>query len=103
MFRSHIRTVLQVIDGNLHLNVITHDQFEFDEEIKAAIEPYIFESVFKRGGSISAEHGLGQCKNEYLGVYAKNKAVVSLMKEMKDFFDPNGICNPGKFLPSKID
>lgn len=92
-----------VIDGNLHLNVITPGKFEVDSEVKALLEPYIFESVVKRGGSISAEHGLGRCKNEYLGVYAKDKATVSLMKELKDFFDPNGICNPGKFLPSRVE
>ncbi len=89
-----------VIDGNLHLNIITPGQFEIDHEVKKLVEPFIFESVVKRGGSISAEHGLGQCKNNYLGIYAKDEASVAVMKSLKASFDPNGILNPGKFLPS---
>mmetsp|Transcript_20134 Transcript_20134/g.24819 ORF Transcript_20134/g.24819 Transcript_20134/m.24819 type:complete len:511 (+) Transcript_20134:43-1575(+) len=88
-----------VIDGNIHINVITPGKFEEDEEIKALLEPIIFESVVRRSGSISAEHGLGQQKNKYLGVYAKNQEALSIMKSMKELFDPNGIMNPGKYLP----
>eukprot|EP00979_Chaetoceros_neogracilis_P001609 scaffold279_cov246-Chaetoceros_neogracile.AAC.2 len=89
-----------VIDGNLHLNVITPGKFEVDIQIKNSIEPFIFEYVVAKGGSISAEHGLGQCKNNYLGKYAKSKAAVAVMRSLKDSFDPNGILNPQKFLPS---
>jgi len=94
------RFYFKVIDGNLHLNVITPGIFEVNNEVKSLIEPYIFESVMKRGGSISAEHGLGQCKNNYLGKYAKSEEAVMIMKSIKNTFDPNGIMNPGKFLPS---
>jgi len=89
-----------VCDGNLHLNIITPGKFEVDNTVKDLIEPFIFESVVKRGGSISAEHGLGQCKNNYLGKYAKDDATVRVMQSLKKTFDPNGILNPGKFLPS---
>jgi FAD/FMN-containing dehydrogenases len=89
-----------VIDGNLHLNIITPGDFSADEQIIALIEPFIFESVVRRGGSISAEHGLGQSKNNYLGKYAKKDDIVKVMKLLKSIFDPNGIMNPGKFLPS---
>lgn len=88
-----------VIDGNIHINVITPGIHQEDIALKALLEPFIFEAVVKRGGSISAEHGLGQQKNKYLGTYAKNDAAVSIMKSMKQLFDPNGILNPGKYLP----
>ena len=52
----------------------------------------------ERGGSISAEHGLGQQKNKYLGTYAKDEQVVSMMRNLKQVFDPNVILNPGKYL-----
>ena len=90
-----------VMDGNLHLNVTTPGYFEEDEELTKHIEPHLFESVVRRKGSISAEHGLGRCKNEYLGSLAKNEAALARMKMIKDMFDPNGILNPGKYLPSK--
>ena len=88
-----------VIDGNIHLNVVTPGNFEEDTELKALLEPFIFEAVMKRGGSISAEHGLGQQKNKYLETYAKDQISVDAMKRMKDLFDPNNILNPGKYLP----
>lgn len=88
-----------VIDGNIHVNVITPGKFEEDSELKSLLEPFIYESVVRRGGSISAEHGLGQQKNQYLGTYAKNEEAVSIMKSMKEMFDPYGILNPGKYLP----
>ena len=63
------------------------------------MEPYIFESVLKRGGSISAEHGLGQQKNKYLTM-VHDEGKLESMRAIKQLFDPNGILNPFKFLPS---
>jgi FAD/FMN-containing dehydrogenase len=87
-----------VIDGNLHFNVVTPGIFDKDEALLEQIEPFIFESVVRRGGSISAEHGLGQCKNNYLPV-VKDHTTLELMTSVKNLFDPNRIMNPGKYLP----
>jgi FAD/FMN-containing dehydrogenase len=46
-----------------------------------------------------AEHGIGQCKVPYLG-YSKSAAAVALMRQVKQLFDPKGILNPYKVLPS---
>eukprot|EP00816_Leptocylindrus_hargravesii_P011392 CAMPEP_0196804076 /NCGR_PEP_ID=MMETSP1362-20130617/3603_1 /TAXON_ID=163516 /ORGANISM="Leptocylindrus danicus, Strain CCMP1856" /LENGTH=515 /DNA_ID=CAMNT_0042176097 /DNA_START=190 /DNA_END=1737 /DNA_ORIENTATION=+ len=88
-----------VIDGNLHLNVTTPNVREKESDILGLIEPFIFETVVQRGGSISAEHGLGQSKNNYLKLM-KDDASVSIMRKLKTEFDPNNILNPGKFLPA---
>ena len=48
--------------------------------------------------SRSAEHGIGQCKQQYLNLNKDNTAI-AVMKKMKNMFDPNGILNPGKVLP----
>ena len=58
----------------------------------------MFEAVHRRGGSISAEHGLGQAKNQYLDL-VHDEAVVAAMRAMKQVWDPVGILNPGKVLP----
>ena len=87
-------------DANLHVNVTTPGIFEEDEEITAILEPYLFESVVRRKGSISAEHGLGRCKNEYLGTLAKNEVALAKMRMIKGMFDPRGILNPGKVFPT---
>jgi len=88
-----------VIDGNLHFNVTTPGDFEENPEILGLIEPYLFEAVVRRGGSISAEHGLGRCKNSYLGSLAKDPVSLDAMLSIKSTFDPNGILNPGKYFP----
>lgn len=90
-----------VIDGNLHLNVTTPNVCEKESNILSLIEPFIFEKVVERGGSISAEHGLGQCKNNYLPLM-KDSISITLMHKLKNEFDPNHILNPGKFLPSPL-
>lgn len=61
-------------------------------------DEYVMDYVMRQRGSISAEHGLGQLKNKYLG-QAKPKEVVEVMAQMKALFDPNGILNPYKFFP----
>ena len=50
------------------------------------------------GGSISAEHGVGQHKRDFLHL-AKSDAVIGVMQQLKAVLDPRGILNPGKVLP----
>ncbi|KAL0088604.1 hypothetical protein F4703DRAFT_1941787 [Phycomyces blakesleeanus] len=84
-------------DGNLHLNIAAN---RHDKKTSELIEPYLFEWVAKHKGSISAEHGLGVAKNEFLG-YSKSPVMINMMKTIKNLFDPNGIMNPYKYLPTK--
>jgi len=86
-------------DGNIHLNVATR---EADGRVPAALEPWLFHWVNEQGGSISAEHGIGRCKQEHL-VACKSAAVLDAMAELKGLFDPAGILNPGKYLPSSVE
>lgn len=68
------------------------------QEILNRIEPTIFEWTAKVKGSISAEHGLGFKKRNYIH-FSKSDGAVGLMKQMKKLMDPNGILNPYKVLP----
>ena len=58
----------------------------------------MFDYVKDKNGSISAEHGVGLLKTDYLG-HTKSKEMISYMGKMKSVFDPNGIMNPYKVLP----
>lgn len=87
-----------VIDGNIHLNILTPGVHEVDPDMVELLEPFIFAAVIARGGSISAEHGLGQCKNKYLSL-CKDAVTLDMMRSIKKLFDPNGIMNPRKYLP----
>ncbi len=84
-----------VFTGNLHFNVTS---LQFNRELKELIEPFIYEFVSKYSGSISAEHGLGFAKNNYIH-YSKTDSFVNLMKQIKNIMDPKGILNPYKTLP----
>lgn len=113
----HVHGYGHLGDGNLHLCVVarhgTGGSSSDDgsgsgvnictlshEDILAALEPWVYEWVSHRGGSISAEHGLGQMKNEKIG-YSKSPAAVGLMHRIKDVVDPRGIMNPYKVLPGR--
>jgi D-2-hydroxyglutarate dehydrogenase len=64
------------------------------------IEPFVYEWTSARGGSVSAEHGLGLMKAECIG-YSKPAAAVDLMARIKALMDPEGILNPYKVLPAE--
>ncbi|CAB9519532.1 Probable D-2-hydroxyglutarate dehydrogenase, mitochondrial [Seminavis robusta] len=87
-----------IMDGNLHFNVTTPGHFDVDPTVLNALEPYIFECVIRKGGSISAEHGLGQAKHKYLPM-VHDPVTLRLMHSVKEMLDPRGIMNPGKYLP----
>lgn len=81
-------------DGNLHLNVCVR---QYSKEIEKVLEPFVYEWISEKKGSISAEHGLGFQKKNYIG-YSKNDQEISMIKSIKNHFDPEGIMNPYKYV-----
>ena len=86
-------------DGNLHLNILKPDAMAKEEFFAkcATVNKWVFETVQKYNGSISAEHGVGMTKRDYLG-YSRSAEEIAVMKAIKAVFDPNGIMNPGKIF-----
>ncbi|PMY41342.1 MULTISPECIES: FAD-binding oxidoreductase [Pseudomonas] len=86
-------------DGNLHLNILKPDDLSKDEFFAkcATVNKWVFETVEKYNGSISAEHGVGMTKRDYL-TYSRSPVEIDYMKAVKAVFDPNGIMNPGKIF-----
>ncbi len=86
-------------DGNLHYNMAVQDgmpvALAFEQE--AQINRIVHDAVASAGGSISAEHGLGQMKREEIRRY-KSPLELQLMQSIKDALDPRGLMNPGKLL-----
>ncbi|GGJ02026.1 FAD-binding oxidoreductase [Halopseudomonas pertucinogena] len=87
-------------DGNLHLNILKPDAMPKEEFFAkcASVNQWVFDIVRKYNGSISAEHGMGMTKRDYLG-YSRSPEEIAIMKSVKAVFDPNGIMNPGKIFP----
>ncbi|KAL2753814.1 hypothetical protein ACRALDRAFT_1043946 [Sodiomyces alcalophilus JCM 7366] len=81
-------------DSNLHLNVAVR---RYDPRIEQILEPFVYEWIQSRNGSISAEHGLGLAKKNFIG-YSRSDTMVRLMKDIKNLYDPNGIMNPYKYI-----
>ena len=106
-------------DSNLHLT-ITADQY--DQQLHDQIEPFVYEWVQSKRGSVSAEHGLGlvrmfilecfhhlfvsfvnnhkmlfQKKNAHMH-YSNSKSAIELMKQLKMILDPQQLLNPDKMF-----
>jgi len=83
-------------DANIHLNVLSE---KFSPEVLDIIEPWVFEYCESCGGSVSAEHGIGMMKRDFLHL-GKSPAHMQLLRQMKDTMDPKGILNPYKMFPN---
>ena len=81
-------------DGNLHIIVGNGDS---SIEAKKAIDETVYAGLPARGGSVSAEHGIGLQKKEYLS-WSRNSDEINLMKMLKQSLDPKDILNPGKIF-----
>ena len=81
-------------DGNLHIIVGNGDS---SIEAKKAIDETVYAGLPARGGSVSAEHGIGLQKREYLS-WSRNSDEINLMKMLKQSLDPKDILNPGKIF-----
>lgn len=79
-------------DGNLHVIVAVGDDAV---DTHHAVEELVYAGVRDLGGSVSAEHGIGLEKRDYLN-WTRSEEEIALMLQIKSIFDPNGILNPGK-------
>jgi FAD/FMN-containing dehydrogenase len=84
-------------DGNLHYNMYFAHTSESFADIKQRIQDLVYGEVAKRGGSLSAEHGIGIERKAELQRY-KTPAEIEFMKKIKRALDPDGIMNPGKIF-----
>jgi FAD/FMN-containing dehydrogenase len=86
-------------DGNVHLNILKPDELPMEEfqQRCGEVSKWVFEIVQRYGGSISAEHGVGMLKKDYLR-YSRSDTEIAIMKQIKRAFDPHGIMNPGKIF-----
>ena len=87
-------------DGNLHVNWMKPDDMSKDEFLARVhdADRDMFELVKTHRGSVSAEHGIGLLKREWLG-YSRSPDEIAMMRAIKAALDPDGIMNPGKLIP----
>ncbi len=89
-------------DGNVHFHVRaprgTTDGPAWIAAEGQQINAFVHDAVVAAGGSISAEHGIGQMKRTELARLA-SPARIATLRAIKSAFDPKGIMNPGKLVP----
>lgn len=78
-----------VADSNVHVLIVRAEE---TPSARAAIEPLVYGIIGQFGGSVSAEHGIGVKKREYLGL-SRSSAEIALMTRLKSTLDPGGILN----------
>jgi FAD/FMN-containing dehydrogenase len=87
-------------DGNLHYNVQCPeggDSATFLREHEAEVNTLVYDAVTRRGGSISAEHGIGSLKRDEL-VRRKSPVALQMMRAIKTALDPDARLNPGRVV-----
>lgn len=84
-------------DGNLHPQIALDMDNEQEYRNYMSAKSEIYEKVLELKGSISAEHGIGIGKAEYI-TEMLDSSVLDYMKMIKRIFDPKNILNPGKIF-----
>ena len=98
-YQLKLSTVFHAGDGNLHpnLNFDGRDEDEVARVLAAGRE--IMQLCVDAGGSITGEHGVGADKIAYMPMIFDEDSLATMI-EVKDVFNPLGLCNPGKAVPS---
>lgn len=86
-------------DGNLHLNILKPAEISDEDFFQSCkkVDPDIFTLIAKYSGSISAEHGIGLLKKDFLS-YSRSQQEIETMRQIKAIFDPKSLLNPGKIF-----
>ncbi len=80
-------------DGNLHLLSGPHES----PEALHAVEDLVYRAVAEAGGCISAEHGIGVVKKEFLPL-SRSDEELDVMRDLKSLFDPSHLLNAGRIV-----
>ncbi len=94
-----LSNVFHAGDGNLHPNISfdRRDPDELERVLSAGKE--ILELCVRMGGVITGEHGIGTEKSEFIGLVF-GAADLDAMRRLRNAFNPDGVCNPGKIFPT---
>jgi glycolate oxidase len=95
-----VGNVFHAGDGNLHPNILYDPRRPGEEARVVQAGAEILKVCAEVGGSISGEHGIGLEKMDYMP-FIFSPADLATMQRVKEAFNPDGRCNPGKIFPTK--
>jgi glycolate dehydrogenase FAD-linked subunit len=93
----HCATFGHAGDGNLHPNLIFDRDDPNAATLTHTVRDEIFRAALELGGTVTAEHGIGAARREWLPIQ-RGAGAVAVMRSIKDALDPQGILNPGRVL-----
>lgn len=96
---AEVATFGHLGDNNLHVSVLSNSDSEGAGE---KIERVIYNCLLPYQGAISAEHGIGLEKRNYLSI-SRSQEEIELMKTLKSTLDPRHILNPGKVVSPDVN
>ena len=91
---SHVFAFGHVADGNIHFIVGKDNE---TDATRNAINEIVYAPLKENQGSVSAEHGIGLHKKEYLYT-SRSETEIEVMRSLKNLFDPKGLLNPGRIF-----
>jgi len=94
---SHCQTLGHIADGNIHFAIAVGDD---STESHKEVNKCVYEPLQPINGAISAEHGIGTEKLDYLGL-SRSEEEIQIMQLLKKSLDPNNILNPEKIFTSR--
>jgi glycolate oxidase len=98
-YNATIYTFGHLGDGNIHADVSIDKNAELTNAEIDKMRREIYDITISLGGAITAEHGVGLSKVDYISM-ALDKKQIEIMKHIKQIFDPKNILNPGKIFPN---
>jgi len=97
-YRLRLSNVFHAGDGNLHPN-ISFDRRDADElERVMAAGAEILQLCVSLGGVLTGEHGVGNEKRDFMGLLFDEPDLRAMLR-LREVFNPDGVCNPGKIFP----
>lgn len=96
-----VANVFHAGDGNLHPLFLFDDRDPEDREKVLAAGLEVLQLCAEMGGTVSGEHGIGLEKASAMTL-VYNESDMKAQEWVKEAFDPDDLCNPGKVLPSRV-
>ena len=96
-YKTKIISYGHIGNGNIHVRLIMEKN---ETKIIKKIATEYFDEIIENNGTISAEHGDGLARSEFVKQLYGNKNF-QIFKKIKQQMDPNGILNPGKVISNK--
>lgn len=86
-------------DGNIHVNMMSHDDSSTERQKAMTAKTELFKKVLSMNGTLSGEHGVGLTKSDFIHMEL-DPVSIRVMQQLKTLFDPKNILNPGKIFPT---